>query len=1256
MNHPFSTVTIPQGHDVVRDFEVGVDSIDYGIAVIQLKEVFDVDADGDLDTFISFGANSTLTLLDVGNVVSIGGPQSVPEGHTAVFEVLRSGDTTSPLTIDYTITGSVTRTGSITFAASSARETITVASFDNTVDEADRYYTVTIQDPGKDTVVIGNPVAAGAILDNDPTPRPRGDPHMITLDGLAYDFQAVGEFVLVENAAGEDLSVQMRTRPVGDLASLISALAVDVDGHRVTINTEAADVLRVDGVVTEVADGATLAVGAGQVQRSGDTYTLTTASGDLISAEDFGGHLDLALILANGRAPGSVRGLLGNFNQNTADDLALPDGTAFAQPIAFADLYGVFADAWRVTHASSLFDYAAGESTETFTDRTFPSHPVMLDMLAPAVVAEATRRVDAAGITDPVLREAAILDFALTHDPDFVIGATKVVDPSAALEVIAEPSATQSVLAVVSRVGRQAEGNSGSTDLVFDIHRSGNTSGELSVSYRVVGGSVDAGDLGGALPAGVVTFGDGETLKSVAVPVAGDTQIESDESLLLEISVDDSVRDRVAFATVSAQATIANDDGTVLPRFEIEAVSAIKAEGADGETTELVFRVLRTENLSDAVTIDYEVSGLGGDPVEADDFMGGALPAGTLVFGRDEGEQTLRMRVSGDDLLERNERFVVTLRNPSLGVVGEATAFGMIENDDAFVARHSILPINASRSEGNEGTAEFSFVVVRSGNVDAATSVDFVVAPTGSSSVDAADFGGTLPMGSLTFAAGEVEKRVSIQVAGDIDHEADESFAVALHNPSSGLVGGDPVTATIVNDDAPLPSIGIWRIGANLAEGDTGTTEMPFAVVRTGDLGVRSIVGYAVAGSGANPAAASDFAGGLPAGSVTFEPGEDFKVLAFDIAGDALLEVDEGFSVVLSDAVRAVIGTGSAEGLIVNDDSSAAPELSIAAAGANKPEGSAGTVQILFTVTRTGDLSQASAVAYSVTGSGAHPADATDFGGVLPAGSISFAAGEHEKQIAIEVSGDGTVEKNESFTVGLHDADNGTIAAASAAGIILNDDTSSFRIGDAPARPPRSDAGAWERSWTHSGVSIAHKANLGDSSEPFTPVLFGSSGSGVLAGGDISAGDLGVSGQTKATSSVLQEIDGTEGLRFVLDEEANEITFLLSRFLSNDDGTVLNEAGRVQLLDAGGALVNELFFYADRADGTKQVSLAAPEGFTQAVFSAGVQDGDEFVYGGYANQDRSGFGSSPFAASGSLHGSDYLIDLVAFKSGYVDML
>jgi hypothetical protein len=41
----------------------------------------------------------------------------------------------------------------------------------------------------------------------------------------------------------------------------------------------------------------------------------------------------------------------------------------------YAALYEKFANAWRVTNTTSLFDYAPGTSTDTFTVKSWPGFP-----------------------------------------------------------------------------------------------------------------------------------------------------------------------------------------------------------------------------------------------------------------------------------------------------------------------------------------------------------------------------------------------------------------------------------------------------------------------------------------------------------------------------------------------------------------------------------------------------------------------------------------------------------------------------------------------------------------------------------------------------------------------------------------------------------------------------------------------------------------------------------------------------------------
>jgi hypothetical protein len=123
--------------------------------------------------------------------------------------------------------------------------------------------------------------------------------------------------------------------------------------------------------------------------------------------------------------------------------------------------------------------------------------------------------------------------------------------------------------------------------------------------------------------------------------------------------------------------------------------------------------------------------------------------------------------------------------------------------------------------------------------------------------------------------------------------------------------------------------------------------------------------------------------------------------------------------------------------------------LAISATNANQTEGNSGSKDFTFTVTRASNTTGATAVNWAVTGSGTNPANVADFvGGVLPTGTVSFAAGETSKIITVNIQGDTTVEPNENFTVTLSSPTNGaTITTATAIGTVQNDDISNIFTG-----------------------------------------------------------------------------------------------------------------------------------------------------------------------------------------------------------------
>lgn len=199
-----------------------------------------------------------------------------------------------------------------------------------------------------------------------------GDPHLVTLDGLNYDLQAVGEFTLLA-VPDTDLEVQARFTPVGTTQSSIAALAFDLDTDGVE--------LRADGTVLIAGQSQTIVDEHGyftdtgaSIHRTGTRYVVAWTLQD-------GGYLRLGWDTRFGFGALSVDispgvhtvGLLGNNNGEPLDDLITRQGDALSATVGPTVLHDSYADSWRIDDARSLFTYAAGQSTATFTDRGFPS-------------------------------------------------------------------------------------------------------------------------------------------------------------------------------------------------------------------------------------------------------------------------------------------------------------------------------------------------------------------------------------------------------------------------------------------------------------------------------------------------------------------------------------------------------------------------------------------------------------------------------------------------------------------------------------------------------------------------------------------------------------------------------------------------------------------------------------------------------------------------------------------------------------------
>ena len=278
-----------------------------------------------------------------------------------------------------------------------------------------------------------------------------GDVHLSTFDGKPYEFQAVGEFILVKSLI-DDFQVQTRQEasPHWIGASVNTAFAINLGGYNINYDIDLAQDQRlsIDGESYNLLSGETLDLGIGQITRSGSQYTFTyagldgiinTSDDDLVTAFVYEGtintrHINIDVNPADYRF-GLLQGLLGNGDGITSNDFALRDGTNLQlnpgqwenNPI----VHTTFADSWRVTQAESLFPTTTKQTAAASSfslNTTFDPKPIddIFDDLE--AVAKAFALVNQAGVAAGQFQVGAVIDYLRTGEEIFIQSAKQFGD------------------------------------------------------------------------------------------------------------------------------------------------------------------------------------------------------------------------------------------------------------------------------------------------------------------------------------------------------------------------------------------------------------------------------------------------------------------------------------------------------------------------------------------------------------------------------------------------------------------------------------------------------------------------------------------------------------------------------------------------------------------------------------------------------------------------------------------------------------
>nr|WP_193725440.1 putative Ig domain-containing protein [Xanthomonas campestris] len=287
------------------------------------------------------------------------------------------------------------------------------------------------------------------------------------------------------------------------------------------------------------------------------------------------------------------------------------------------------------------------------------------------------------------------------------------------------------------------------------------------------------------------------------------------------------------------------------------------------------------------------------------------------------------------------------------------------------------------------------------------------------------------------------------------------------------------------------PTLSINDVSVN--EGNAGTSNATFTVSLSQPAGAGG-VSFDIATADGSATAGVDYVASSLTGQ-TIPAGSSSATFTVLVNGDTLSEPNKTFFVNVSNVSGAGVSDAQGQGTIVNDD--ALPSLSIDDVSVN--EGNSGTTTATFTVTLSAASGQTVSVNYA-------SADGTATAGsdyVARSGTLTFAPGTTAQGVAITVNGDTALEPNETFSVGLSGASNASIARATGAGTILNDDVV-VTVG--PASLPAATAGsAYSQNLSASGGTAPYSFAVTAGALPAGLTL---SAAGVLSGTPTATGSF----------------------------------------------------------------------------------------------------------------------------------------------------
>ncbi|MCP9495273.1 MAG: hypothetical protein MSG64_12575 [Pyrinomonadaceae bacterium MAG19_C2-C3] len=325
-----------------------------------------------------------------------------------------------------------------------------------------------------------------------------------------------------------------------------------------------------------------------------------------------------------------------------------------------------------------------------------------------------------------------------------------------------------------------AEGDSGTTEIVFNVNLSAASGREVTLGFNLLDGTArNSSDYFGIT--GSVRFVPGATTATIRVGIRGETLREGDESFFVDLSrpVNATLNNNQAVGIIIDEVTDSD-----VPRIQVSNTST--TEGSN-----LNFNVFLDAAVNQPVTVRYMTAD-GTATAASQDYE---AASGVLTFAPGEISRNLAVRTIADTMIEDNETVFLNLTEATGAIIVNPQNVATITNNDfAGTLQFRFSNTNSVNESANAATV----FVERIGGTSGTVGVTY--ATTDDTALDGQDY--TATSGTLVFADGVTLASFTIPVIDDATLESGENLRIALSDPTGGAsLGSFPILTLSITDN-----------------------------------------------------------------------------------------------------------------------------------------------------------------------------------------------------------------------------------------------------------------------------------------------------------------------------------------------------------------------------------------------------------------------------------------------------------------------